>query len=552
MSYLSNLPPEKFEDFCLRLLKAQGFSEISSDVLVTPDIRADFTAKDQDGALTVIEIKQTKDINVLNKTLFQVVSIQKLRNTARAIVIIPQKAPNKILDVSKGLGVEVWDDIFIQNVVERFPKFFGPVEQENAHPGEISLKSIDLLGFRGIKDLHLEFSPVTVLVGKNGAGKSSILDAIAIGLSWFSQHMANLRRNGLPIAISDINLDENVAEAMINLTAILEGDQISWEIVRAKPDHFQTRRSKFRELDNKINEILGSYISPDEKLPLVAYYSAHRTIKKVVVEPQDGSASRVSDLYKNAIEGDHQNFQGFFEWFRKQEDRENQLRKEENPDYRDTQLGIVRKAVLGILGEFSELSIDRSSDPARMIAVKGRDRLEVGQLSDGEKCLLGMVGDLARRLAIANPNKSINPLNGYGIVLIDEIELHLHPQLQRNIIGYLTNIFPNCQFVISTHSAPIVSHVKDFPLILLENINGEINYRSFQAYGQDINSVLGNIFEMEERPEDVQKELDAISEFIDQDRYKDADEKLKTLSSKIGENDPEIVRLESLIHFLSD
>ncbi len=560
MGYFSNMSPDKFEDLCLRLLRSQKFSDISSDAIITPDLRADFLAKDHNGNLTVIEIKQARDINTLNNAIFQLVSLQKLKDAARAILIIPQKAPKKIADVAKGLAVELWDEEFIQSSVENYPKLFGSVKPENVRPGEIAVKSIDLVNFRGFKELHLEFipsempaskTPLTVIVGKNGAGKSSILDAIALSLSWFNRKMINPLGNGSSLAESDIK--NGADEAIVKITTIIEKEEVSWELVKARSGRLQSQRSKYKKLDNKIQALLADYITPDRALPLVAYYSIHRAVQDVSVESKDGNDSRVRDLYHGAIAGDRQNFQDFFDWFRTQEDRENQLRNEGNPDYRDSKLEIVRKAVLGILDEFSELKIDRPEDkPAVMRATKGKNSLDVGQLSDGEKCLLGMVGDLARRLAIANPDEAGNPLEGFGVVLIDEIELHLHPQLQRTIIGYLTKIFPNCQFIISTHSAPVVSHVKDFPLVLLENVEGEIKYRTFQAYGQDVNTVLGNIFGMDERPDDVQEEFDAISKLIDQDQYKDAAVRLQKLGSKIGANDPEIVRLESLIHFLSD
>jgi predicted ATP-binding protein involved in virulence len=80
-------------------------------------------------------------------------------------------------------------------------------------------------------------------------------------------------------------------------------------------------------------------------------------------------------------------------------------------------------------------------------------------LSDGEKCLLAMVGDLARRLAIANPDYP-DALQGEAIVLIDEIELHLHPSWQRNIIPALKRTFPKCQFIITTHSPQVLSYIQ--------------------------------------------------------------------------------------------
>ncbi|WP_309143275.1 AAA family ATPase [Nostoc sp. CHAB 5836] len=118
-----------------------------------------------------------------------------------------------------------------------------------------------------------------------------------------------------------------------------------------------------------------------------------------------------------------------------------------------------------LIPSFSKLRVRRS--PLRMTVIKQGEELIVNQLSDGEKCLLAMVGDLARRLAIANPSLP-DPLQGSGVVLIDEIELHLHPKWQREIIPALTRTFPNCQFIVTTHSPQVISQVKPEGIYILE------------------------------------------------------------------------------------
>ena len=90
---------------------------------------------------------------------------------------------------------------------------------------------------------------------------------------------------------------------------------------------------------------------------------------------------------------------------------------------------------------------------------KEENVLNVGQLSEGEKCTLALAGDLARRLAIANPGMA-EPLNGTGVVLIDEIDLHLHPGWQQEIVHNLLGTFPNCQFIVTTHSPQILTTLR--------------------------------------------------------------------------------------------
>ena len=122
---------------------------------------------------------------------------------------------------------------------------------------------------------------------------------------------------------------------------------------------------------------------------------------------------------------------------------------------------------------------------------KGNISLNVAQMSDGEKCILALLGDLARRLALANPNKG-NPLLGQGIVLIDEVELHMHPSWQRKILSVLKETFPNIQFIITTHSPIILSEVdENFNLFFMKNDNGKISVEKIkQLSGYDANAVL--------------------------------------------------------------
>ena len=186
-------------------------------------------------------------------------------------------------------------------------------------------------------------------------------------------------------------------------------------------------------------------------------------------------------------------------------------------------------------------------NPLRMEVEKSGKRLTVNQLSDGEKCLMAMVGDLARKMAIANPVRD-NPLVGEGIILIDEIDLHLHPKWQRMVIPKLTAIFPNCQFIISTHSPHVITHVQPECLYLLEQTStGMMAQRPRESYGKNTDRILEDLMGLETtRPDKVSLELDRLYEEIDQGQLVDARQKIADLKTEIGE-DPELVKAEVLI-----
>ncbi|WP_052507359.1 AAA family ATPase [Desulfonatronovibrio magnus] len=145
--------------------------------------------------------------------------------------------------------------------------------------------------------------------------------------------------------------------------------------------------------------------------------------------------------------------------------------------------------------ELTDLAVRRN--PLRMEVKKNGQALIVNQLSDGEKCLMAMVGDLARRMAIANPNLD-DPLHGKGVVLIDEIDLHLHPKWQRLIVPRLTEAFPNCQFVISTHSPHVLTHVKPENIFLLSlDKEGMSAQKPAESYGKNVDRILEDIMGLE-------------------------------------------------------
>lgn len=158
-------------------------------------------------------------------------------------------------------------------------------------------------------------------------------------------------------------------------------------------------------------------------------------------------------------------FNQFFGWFRSVEEIEKDWRqRQRSSDYRHPHLNAVRKATSPFLEEFSFLRFESPS--SRMLIQKSDQDLLIQQLSDGEKIALGMIGDIARRLAIANPGLE-DPLQGEGIVMIDEIELHLHPKWQRGLLPHLLETFPNCQFIVTTHSPQVISDVQPHQIIHL-------------------------------------------------------------------------------------
>ena len=157
--------------------------------------------------------------------------------------------------------------------------------------------------------------------------------------------------------------------------------------------------------------------------------------------------------------------------------------------------------------------------------------------------ILMLVTDVARRLSIANPSLD-NPLMGNGVVLIDEIDLHLHPQWQMDIIPALTKTFPNIQFLITTHSEQVVSLVKQESIFILDNNN--VYKSAFNNYAKDSNSILKGIFDVKISP--FQDKIDTMFSLIAEEKFEKAQlirQELQTLWER--SEDPIFTRADALI-----
>ena len=140
---------------------------------------------------------------------------------------------------------------------------------------------------------------------------------------------------------------------------------------------------------------------------------------------------------------------------------------------------------------FDEIRVTRN--PLQMRIKKNGFSLNVSQLSDGEKIYMALVGDLCRRLTLANPTLD-DPLQGEGIVLIDELDLHLHPQWQTEIATKLCETFPNIQFIVTTHSPLVITNVQSSQLRILSSADGDVKVlRSAGSYALPVSVILKDV-----------------------------------------------------------
>jgi len=415
------------------------------------------------------------------------------------------------------------------------------------------LKRLTMTNFRGALSLPLELHDrLNVFVGVNGAGKSSIMDAAAVLLSWVVNRLKNITASGRPIAEKDITNGKPVAA--LEAVCIAENGTIAWKVAKTRSGYAATdERSNLTGLSDYIKRLQHLLEESNEQvnLPLLVYYPVNRAVLDIPLRIREKHRFNLLAAYDNSLTSGT-DFRAFFEWFREREDLENENRKyargffkSDDIQYPDPQLEAVRKAVERFMPDFKNLSVRRN--PLRMEVEKSGKTLTVNQLSDGEKCLMALVGDLARRIAIANPKRS-NPLEGEGIVLIDEIDLHLHPKWQRMVVPMLIKTFPRCQFIISTHSPHVVTHVKPENLFLLRQTEaGIVAEKPSESYGKNVDRILEDLMGLETtRPDKVNSDLRRLYDQIDQGKISDAQQTIRELKTEIGD-DPELVKAGVLI-----
>lgn len=418
----------------------------------------------------------------------------------------------------------------------------------------MKFERIQLTNFRAFKSLDLELHPqLNVIAGINGAGKTTVLDACAIFMSCI---ISRTKHKYKWLNTIDFNfLDFNTYNETIEMSAIVfkENNYMKIDMVHSNENltHIQSFTGDVHPTE--IDEIYFN-----NNYPLLTYYTNKRVINNIKLENRPKSEYKKSplDAYQDALDS-RAIFNSFFEWFREQEDYENELIVKsirENSSYDKTMLensllNIVKKAIYYFMPDIENISIER--EKMSMSAYKKGQKIYIEQFSDGEKCLLALIGDLARRLGIANPNME-NPLHGTGVVLIDEIELHLHPTWQREVMNKLTETFPNIQFIMTTHSPQVISETRKENLFLLSWDNQQkqpVITKPSRSFGLDSTTVLNEIMDSPIYNKQVQQQIDKIFQSIDDEQYEQAEKLIKELENDCDGEIPETVRAKTYLNF---
>lgn len=406
----------------------------------------------------------------------------------------------------------------------------------------MKITKLEIDNFRGIK--HTHFVPtegMNVIIGENGAGKSTILDAIALALSWYTSRFSNRASNGWPIKELDVRKGQH--EARISIQVEIDGNSIGWTIYGYRSGPSARKKGEYASLNAYLEKMSKELANDRIVVPLVSYYPTTRAFVDVPRRIRTKhDFSELNAVYTESLTLGA-DFRSFYEWFKDQEDLENELiaRPGKTAPNAMPRLKEVREAIEHFTG-FHDLRIKRRNS-VRMVLNQNDVEIEVSQLSDGEQIYLALIGDIARRAVMAHPCG--NPLKDVeGVVLIDEVELHLHPRWQREVLVRLQEVFPRLQFITTTHSPQVVGEIKKESSWIVKR-GGAIETLKF-SLGATSNLILEAIMNTPERNKDYKETISSIYDDINKKNYDEVAKKVEQLK-EINEDEPEVVRIKGIL-----
>ena len=418
----------------------------------------------------------------------------------------------------------------------------------------MKIKEIKIKNFRCYENVKIKLNPdYTVLIGINGAGKSTILDAISIALGGYISTFDGMGTYGIDKSDSHYKMyeigssieREHQFPVKIYAECEIDKKQISWRR-GLNGEKGRTTSIGAKEIIRYASEIQTEIKmgNKDVILPVIAYYGTGR----LWMQKKDRNLKKIQESfsrlkgYVDCIES-ASNEKMMLKWFEKMTYLELQEGK------RIPELSVVKN----VLSQ-SYMAIDETIKTAEFnfkvrsgeleVAIRREngivENLPLRILSDGIKSTLSMIADIAYRMAILNPQLLDDILEETsGVVLIDEIDMHLHPSWQKKIISVLKKIFPKVQFVFTTHSPSILSNVSNKNVLILDNF--EIYPLENMTYGKDIEAILREVMRVQVRPKEVIDKLKLFNDLLDENNLLEAKKILKELEEILGKDDSEVV-----------
>lgn len=420
------------------------------------------------------------------------------------------------------------------------------------------MENIELVNYRCFTHLTLSFKKrVNLLIGDNSSGKSTLIQALSSVMnSFFSGYSdKNTRFSGL--SKDDFTVTETETGLANDLPIFIQfrflGVNAALELHSTKGRTLQKPLEPIAQLGKELYQnLFDENKTQVRSLPLIASFSTAdiHANRKIAMTPFKEYEHKPSFGYFECLQGN-----GFFDYWTKR------LLILQEANKGTLEIEGVKQAILNALGKdgcniIQDVAIRHNQGKVYYIFIDQRE-IETDKLSDGYRRLVNIVMDVAFRCMLLN--KGIFGKEACqkteGTVLIDEIDLHLHPTLQALVMKGLQNAFPNLQFIITTHAPMVMTGIPqdESNIIYKLDFTKEEGYtaKPMELYGMDASTIIEVGLDTIPRSKEVDDKLKRLFDYIDADDYKKASEYLITLRKEVNENLPDLAKAEAMLNFFN-
>ena len=409
------------------------------------------------------------------------------------------------------------------------------------------IRSLHLEHYRCFENFDIDFNDrLTVLVGVNGAGKTATLDALSVFLKQ-AGHPDNRNKPFYQLLSADIAIGRKPEELVycLEVQARSNTDAGTAHMDLAYKDtQYGNMRFMLRE-----GRVSNRQVIDNDRVLCVAYMAGRfirdedSILQNNVYNPSTYSA--FENNFNRTID-----YASTIAWFDNADSDEARDMRDSGHKNEKPELKAVREALSkALLGQYERPRM-LGNPPELVIYKKNTDiAYKVSQLSDGYRAMLALVMDLARRMAQVNRDEKLSMkslLHTPAIVLIDEVELHLHPSWQQTVLNTLLDIFPNTQFIVTTHSPQVLTAIPSKHIRVLNE--GKAYAVEGQTQGAEASRVLKQVFEVDLRPDglEIVRILRDYSKLVYDENWDTpkAEGLRKRLDEHYGNDDPALLELD--------
>ena len=405
------------------------------------------------------------------------------------------------------------------------------------------LREIHLDNYRCFEELKLPVEEdATILFAENGGGKTALLTALAMGLGVFQRASPKTSRFSAARDIRLRTLDERgrrepVGRCELMWTAdVGEAESVTWSTA-AQPGSGRTTKEH-----RPILEALERVRVPGDRWPLFAWYGVDRLGRQRDRRRKVERSGDRWEAYDSSLDPDLDEAP-LLQWLQDEMLGDVSRRDRAEPE-RFLHKAVLEAAVRATPGVENAWYDATVRNP--VVRFEDGHAAPWSELSDGYHVFIALVADIARRAVMLNGFDGADaPARVEGVVLIDELDLHLHPRWQRVVLPHLCAAFPRLQIIVSTHSPQVLSSAQNRQVRRL--VDGKLQERDVFVSGRDTNAILRDLMRTDDRDEEGRRALRRLHDAIDRGDTEEADRIYRELRDRWGNSDPALIRAKGFM-----